>query len=82
MRERAFAAGGVTVVAICCGVPALIGGLLGGVAIAAVVRATALALIGLGLVAGVAVFVVRRRRCRHVDCVTSELPGNQGAPPR
>jgi hypothetical protein len=82
VRERAFAAGGVMVVAICCGGPALIGGLLGGVAIAAVVRTAALALLGLGLVAAVAVFVVRRRRCHYVDCVTSQLPGNQGAQPR
>ena len=82
MRERAFAAGGVTVVAICCGGPALIGGLLGGVAIAALVWTAALTLLGLGVVAGVAVFVVRRRQCHHVDCVTSGLPGDQGAPPR
>ena len=82
VRERGLAAGGVMFVAICCGGPALIGGLFGGVAIAAVVRTAAFALLGLGLPAGVAVFVVRRRRCHHVDCVASELPGNQGAPPR
>ena len=82
MRKGGLAVGGVTVAAICCSGPALIGGLLGGFAIAAVVRTAALALLGLGLAAGVAVFVVRRRRCHDVNSVTSELPGNQGAPPR
>jgi hypothetical protein len=74
MHERAIAVGGVVVVALCCGAPAVIGGLLGGVAVGAIIRAGTVALLGLGAVAGVTVIVARRRRCHHDSCLSAEKP--------
>jgi hypothetical protein len=81
MRERALAAGAVLVVAVCCGGPALLGGLLGGLTLAAVLRTSALAFLGLGAVVAVVVFVARRRRC-HRDMHATPLPTpDQRVPP-
>lgn len=79
MRERAFAAGAVAVVAVCCGAPALVGALLGGIALAAIVRATALALLLLAAVAAVAIGVVRHRRCHRAARLMLEPHPGEGS---
>ena len=70
MSDRALGAGAVVVVAICCGVPALAGGLLAGVVASTLARTTVLGVVGLAALAAAGVFVARRR-CSDRGCAPS-----------
>ena len=62
MRDRDLVPAAVVGVIVCCGATALIGGTVGGVALAAG-QLAALSAVGLGLVVFVAWRLDRRRRC-------------------
>ena len=62
MRDRDLVPVAVVGAIVCCGATALIGGTVGGVALAAG-QLTALSAVGLGLVVFVAWRLDRRRRC-------------------
>lgn len=63
MRDRDLAPAAVVGAIACCGATALIGGTVGGVALAAIGQLTALSAVGLGFVVLVAWRRDRRRRC-------------------
>jgi len=63
MRDRNLVPAAVVAAIVCCGATALIGGTVGGVALAAIGQLTALSAVGLGVVVFVAWRLDRRRRC-------------------
>ena len=66
MRDRDLASTALVAAIVCCGTTALIAGLVGGVALVAIGRFTAVSVAGLGAVGFVA-WRLDRRRHRH-DC--------------
>ena len=64
MRNRDLVATALVGAIICCGAMALIAGLVGGVALAAIGRFTAVSIVGLGVVVAIAWWLDRRRH-RH-----------------
>lgn len=64
MRERNLAPVALVGASVCCGAMALIAGLVGGVALAAIGQFTAVSIAGLGVVVLIA-WVLDRRRHSH-----------------
>ena len=64
MRDRDLAPGAVVAVVVCCAATALAAAVVGGVALAAIGRFTAVFVAGLGVVV-VIVWRIDRRRHRH-----------------
>ena len=64
MRDRDLAPAALVAAFVCCGVTALVAGLVGGVALAAIGRFTVVSVVGLGVVVAIAWWLDRRRR-RH-----------------
>lgn len=64
MRERNLAPVALVGAIVCCGAMALIAGLVGGVALAAIGQVTAVSIAGLGVVVLIA-WLLDRRRHRH-----------------
>jgi len=64
MRDRNLAPAALVGAIVCCGATALIAGLVGGVALAAIGQLTAVSAAGLGVVVLIA-WVLDRRRHRH-----------------
>lgn len=76
MRDRDLAPVAAVAAIVCCGGTAVAAGLLGGVALAAVGRFTAVTVIGLGLV----VLIARRLDRRHHHGASSD-PSNEADRP-
>lgn len=73
MRDRDLLPGAVLGAVVCCSMMALIVGLVGGVALAAIGRFTALSVAGLGVVVAI-VWWLNRRRHRPDRTRNSEGP--------
>ena len=64
VRDRDLAPAALVGAVVCCGVMALVAGLVGGVALAAIGRFTVVSVAGLGVVVAIAWWLARRRH-RH-----------------
>jgi membrane protein implicated in regulation of membrane protease activity len=64
MRDRDLAPAALVAAFVCCGVTALVAGLVGAVALAAIGRFTMVSVAGLGMVVAIAWWLDRRRH-RH-----------------
>ena len=76
MRDRDLAPAAAVAAIVCCGGMALVAGLVGGVALAAIGQFTAVTVVGLGLVILIARRLDRRRhdRARAVADATVDRP--------
>lgn len=64
MRDRDLAPAALVAAFVCCGMTAVVAGLVGGVALAAIGRFTMVSVLGLGVVVAIA-WGLDRRRHRH-----------------
>lgn len=77
MRDRKLAPAALVGAIVCCGSMALIAGLVGGVALAAIGRFTAVSIAGLGVVVLVAWVLDRRRHRYDPSDRSAQLEGTQ-----
>ncbi|MCB1006185.1 MAG: hypothetical protein KDB35_18530 [Acidimicrobiales bacterium] len=68
MRDRNLVPAALAGAIVCCGATALIAGLAGGVALAAIGRFTVVSVVGLGVVAAIAWRLDHRRRGDRFGC--------------